>query len=1457
MEEAYRGQTLFTKGETNRDNIYLLDGQITLLNDDKVIEQISAGSNTARFPIAHASPREYTARASSALRFVRLDGQRLSDVLAREHTSDYQVSDLDESAEDDWMTQLLHSPVMQQIPASNIQRVMMCVERVNVDAGTSIIRQGDPGDFYYMLNRGQAVVSRDNDDGQPPVELARLGPGSSFGEEALLSDAPRNSTITMLTNGMLVRLSKDDFVELIHHPLSTGYDLEGATALVGKGAVWLDIRPPEQHQALPLPGSLKMPFDTLRCQVETLAPERHYVVVAESRATAASGAFLLTDKGYEVSFLDEAYESREAPVGTEVFAGDPDLNARSMCAATNGDAVDEKQLRVLRARLAQLEGERDAARAEGLASLEHFEQAVGTEREHLQRLEQERARLEQQLGELRTCLQDAELEREGMRQELAAVSDREKVLKKRLRKAESQAVEARDRAESASQQYEGLARKLEKSDEQRQLESDHNARSLGELKEQITELQLELDLARGDVEEAQAQLHAAQRQQTEEHTQLQSMSSERERLQDEVARATAHAEELTEELNKLRGMASDGDQVREELVANLQATESRSLTLIAQLAERDDELEDLRAEIGRQTELARSSETDLSGKADLIADLDIRLAASDERAAAMAQQLAAAQETVAASQAEIDTKEQKLNTLTATLAERDADAAALSSVQETLEQRVAQLLQEIDDARREHDDRVADLSSRLDASGQLTHQLEAERDQAKSELAAGVEGLRGLQENLASLQAEKDTLAAELLAQLDALKSDQDAAAHALSQRDQDLAARQAELDESAALTASLQQQLAAAQNTATENQEQAAKRVQQLERELAAAQTRQMEVDRERDAGLEQAQARQEALDAARQQAQSAQRQTAELDKRLEALEQCHVATASERDALTAEVERLRIELTTTDQRAQTAEAECQTASGEIASLGERLASLDLSQSEIESARSGLAAELAQTQAQLRANEERAQSAEERYQAQEAQIAELQSQLQQSHEQLAHLREESEGRVVDQTELQTALDATQARLSEAQQRFNVLENELAQTRAAEAESVDALAQSAAEREALRAEVRRLDRELDEARTDVQAQKAKHAAQGADGAGQVERLEERLFELRAENERLRNGSAEPLERDPELVETGSRLAALQSAENHLASEAEDLRAKLASELQQAQERNAELEDQLAVLAAERDNLRQQEENYSTAAAGEPTGERSLELERNLAAVSQERDAALAEAETWRDEVDNLRSVMEKHIDQIRTVQSSAEDVEALNKELAMVRAQADNDVAQLRDELDSLRAQLAAQQRERGEAPLAEEAMRQEAASLREALAERQRELATADLARQRVEDQLEDAAREIERLRRLTSAKTEDNAPERTRDGWVHPARVQTGTDPAEAIEDLLDSGLRDRRVKASRRTLDMEKVTGKPRTVPLLLGLLIGLVLVVGGLEAVTYLSGRGELFTFLFGG
>lgn len=87
------------------------------------------------------------------------------------------------------------------------------VSRVCFVPGEVIFRQGDPGDFVYVITDGQVEIVREEPRGEEKV-INRLGPGEYFGEMALISNAPRTATVRAITRVKAVALARDDFTAL-------------------------------------------------------------------------------------------------------------------------------------------------------------------------------------------------------------------------------------------------------------------------------------------------------------------------------------------------------------------------------------------------------------------------------------------------------------------------------------------------------------------------------------------------------------------------------------------------------------------------------------------------------------------------------------------------------------------------------------------------------------------------------------------------------------------------------------------------------------------------------------------------------------------------------------------------------------------------------------------------------------------------------------------------------------------------------------------------------------------------------------------------------------------------------------------------------------------------------------------------------------------------------------------
>jgi len=104
--------------------------------------------------------------------------------------------------------------ILAPLPPPTLDRLARALVELHEPAGTAIIRKGDPGDRYYVLQSGTVEV-----------EGRLLAPGAGFGEIALLRDVPRTATVTARTDVVLQALERRDFLAAV-----TGHALSATAA---------------------------------------------------------------------------------------------------------------------------------------------------------------------------------------------------------------------------------------------------------------------------------------------------------------------------------------------------------------------------------------------------------------------------------------------------------------------------------------------------------------------------------------------------------------------------------------------------------------------------------------------------------------------------------------------------------------------------------------------------------------------------------------------------------------------------------------------------------------------------------------------------------------------------------------------------------------------------------------------------------------------------------------------------------------------------------------------------------------------------------------------------------------------------------------------------------------------------------------------------------------------------
>jgi anti-sigma regulatory factor (Ser/Thr protein kinase) len=115
---------------------------------------------------------------------------------------------------------LRRSPIFAPLPEATLERLAAQLIPVSASAQETIMREGDPGDLFYLVGEGQLDVSVQG------RHVATLGPADPVGEIALLRDGQRTATIIANTNAQLYALTREDFLAAITSHQSSAHAAE-------------------------------------------------------------------------------------------------------------------------------------------------------------------------------------------------------------------------------------------------------------------------------------------------------------------------------------------------------------------------------------------------------------------------------------------------------------------------------------------------------------------------------------------------------------------------------------------------------------------------------------------------------------------------------------------------------------------------------------------------------------------------------------------------------------------------------------------------------------------------------------------------------------------------------------------------------------------------------------------------------------------------------------------------------------------------------------------------------------------------------------------------------------------------------------------------------------------------------------------------------------------------------
>jgi len=312
VERAARGSDPMAAHKGAGHSVFLLRGEILLMYEGGGTLVVVGGMGDGRHPLNRRAARIGRSKAISEVELLTVEEEALDILVTFDQVAAGDAasgSAMAEAVRSDarlvsgiFSLPNLRHGVFARLPAARIEELLTRFERVSVRRGEVVIREGEEGDYYYVIESGRCQVERLV--GGVRVALAELKNGDAFGEEALASETRRNATVTLASGGSLLRLGKRDFKQLLGEPLLQRVGYAEGLERVARGAAWLDVRYPSEYRHDRLPGALSVPLNEVRNSFPVLDPAREYIVYCQSGRRSSAAAFLFAQRGFRVYLLE-------------------------------------------------------------------------------------------------------------------------------------------------------------------------------------------------------------------------------------------------------------------------------------------------------------------------------------------------------------------------------------------------------------------------------------------------------------------------------------------------------------------------------------------------------------------------------------------------------------------------------------------------------------------------------------------------------------------------------------------------------------------------------------------------------------------------------------------------------------------------------------------------------------------------------------------------------------------------------------------------------------------------------------------------------------------------------------------------------------------------------------------------------------------------------------------------
>jgi len=202
---AMPGEVVIQQGNEG-DNFYIIDqGDVEIyVNDEKVLT-LGEGGSFGELALIYGTPRAATVKAANDVKLWGIDRDSYRRILMGSTIRKRKM----------YEGFLSKVKILEDLDKWERLTVADALEATSFENNAVVVRQGEPGDDFYIITEGTASVTQFRSEGEESVEVGILGPSDYFGEIALILDRPRAATVTATGPLKCVKLDRARFERVL------------------------------------------------------------------------------------------------------------------------------------------------------------------------------------------------------------------------------------------------------------------------------------------------------------------------------------------------------------------------------------------------------------------------------------------------------------------------------------------------------------------------------------------------------------------------------------------------------------------------------------------------------------------------------------------------------------------------------------------------------------------------------------------------------------------------------------------------------------------------------------------------------------------------------------------------------------------------------------------------------------------------------------------------------------------------------------------------------------------------------------------------------------------------------------------------------------------------------------------------------------------------------------------